>query len=59
MLDKIIEWSLRNQFIVVIGVLFAILGGVLPARAHVDSRAVTATATPSEPMRAFTSSTSA
>jgi Cu(I)/Ag(I) efflux system membrane protein CusA/SilA len=28
MLSKIIEWSLRNRFIVVIGVLFAILGGV-------------------------------
>jgi Cu(I)/Ag(I) efflux system membrane protein CusA/SilA len=32
MLDKIIEWSLRNQFIVVIGVLFAILGGVWAAK---------------------------
>ncbi len=28
MLNKIIEWSLKNQFMVVIGVTFAILGGV-------------------------------
>ncbi len=28
MLNRIIEWSLRNQFMVVVGVLFAILGGV-------------------------------
>ncbi|MBI2836996.1 MAG: efflux RND transporter permease subunit [Acidobacteria bacterium] len=28
MLSKIIEWSLRNQFIIVIAVLFAILGGI-------------------------------
>jgi len=28
MLNRIIEWSLKNQFMVVIGVLFAILGGV-------------------------------
>ncbi len=28
MLNKIIEWSLRNQFMVVIGVLFAIAGGL-------------------------------
>jgi Cu(I)/Ag(I) efflux system membrane protein CusA/SilA len=28
MLNKIIEWSLRNQFMVVIAVIFAILGGV-------------------------------
>jgi len=28
MLNKIIEWSLRNQFMVVIGVVFAILGGI-------------------------------
>jgi Cu(I)/Ag(I) efflux system membrane protein CusA/SilA len=28
MLNKIIEWSLRNQFFVVIAVLFAILGGI-------------------------------
>ncbi len=28
MLNRIIEWSLRNQFMVVIGVLFAILGGI-------------------------------
>ncbi len=28
MLNKIIEWSLKNQFMVVIAVLFAILGGV-------------------------------
>ena len=28
MLGKIIEWSLRNQFMVVVAVLFAILGGV-------------------------------
>ncbi len=28
MLNKIIEWSLRNQFIVIIGVVFAILGGI-------------------------------
>jgi Cu(I)/Ag(I) efflux system membrane protein CusA/SilA len=27
MLSKIIEWSLRNQFIVVVGVIFAVLGG--------------------------------
>ncbi|MCG6947505.1 MAG: CusA/CzcA family heavy metal efflux RND transporter [Acidobacteria bacterium] len=28
MLNRIIEWSLRNQFMVVIGVVFAILGGI-------------------------------
>jgi len=28
MLDRIIEWSLRNRFLVVIGVLFAVGGGV-------------------------------
>jgi len=28
MLNRIIEWSLRNQFMVVIAVLFAVLGGV-------------------------------
>jgi len=28
MLNRIIEWSLRNQFMVVIGVIFAILGGI-------------------------------
>ncbi|MCG6963578.1 MAG: CusA/CzcA family heavy metal efflux RND transporter [Acidobacteria bacterium] len=28
MLNRIIEWSLRNQFMVVVGVLFAILGGI-------------------------------
>jgi Cu(I)/Ag(I) efflux system membrane protein CusA/SilA len=28
MLNRIIEWSLRNQFLVVTGVVFAILGGV-------------------------------
>ena len=28
MLNKIIEWSLRNQFMVVIAVVFAVLGGV-------------------------------
>jgi len=28
MLNRIIEWSLKNQFMVVIGVLFSILGGV-------------------------------
>jgi Cu(I)/Ag(I) efflux system membrane protein CusA/SilA len=28
MLNKVIEWSLRNQFLVVVGALFAILGGV-------------------------------
>ncbi len=28
MLNKIIEWSLKNQFMVVIGVLFAIAGGI-------------------------------
>ncbi len=27
MLSRIIEWSLKNQFIVIIGVIFAILGG--------------------------------
>lgn len=32
MLNTIIEWSLKNQFIVVIGVLFAILGGVWAAK---------------------------
>ncbi|MEX1309389.1 MAG: CusA/CzcA family heavy metal efflux RND transporter [Candidatus Sulfomarinibacteraceae bacterium] len=28
MLNKIIEWSLKNQFLVVVGLVFAILGGV-------------------------------
>jgi Cu(I)/Ag(I) efflux system membrane protein CusA/SilA len=28
MLNKLIEWSLRNQFFVVIGVIFAIVGGI-------------------------------
>ena len=28
MLDRVIEWSLRNQFVVVVGLLFAILAGV-------------------------------
>ncbi len=28
MLNKIIEWSLRNQFMVIVGVVFAILGGI-------------------------------
>ncbi|MGE5344542.1 MAG: efflux RND transporter permease subunit, partial [Acidithiobacillales bacterium] len=28
MLSKVIEWSLRNQFLVVVGALFAVLGGV-------------------------------
>jgi Cu(I)/Ag(I) efflux system membrane protein CusA/SilA len=28
MLNKVIEWSLRNQFMVVVGVVFAILGGI-------------------------------
>lgn len=28
MLNRIIEWSLRNQFLVIIGMIFAILGGV-------------------------------
>jgi len=32
MLNKIIEWSLKNQFVVVIGLLFAILGGVWAIR---------------------------
>ncbi len=32
MLNKIIEWSLRNQFMVVIGLLFAVLGGVVAMR---------------------------
>jgi len=32
MLNRIIEWSLRNQFMVVIAVLFAILGGVVAMR---------------------------
>jgi Cu(I)/Ag(I) efflux system membrane protein CusA/SilA len=32
MLDKIIEWSLRNRFLMVIALLFAILGGVWAAR---------------------------
>ena len=32
MLNKIIEWSLRNQFMVVIGLLFAVFGGVVAMR---------------------------
>ncbi len=28
MLNRIIEWSLRNQFMVVVGVVFSILGGI-------------------------------
>ncbi|MEJ2580064.1 MAG: CusA/CzcA family heavy metal efflux RND transporter [Acidobacteriota bacterium] len=28
MLNRIIEWSLRNQFLVIVGMVFAILGGV-------------------------------
>ncbi len=32
MLNRIIEWSLRNQFMVVIGLLFAVLGGVVAMR---------------------------
>jgi Cu(I)/Ag(I) efflux system membrane protein CusA/SilA len=32
MLNRIIEWSLRNRFLVVVGVLFAILGGIWAIR---------------------------
>jgi Cu(I)/Ag(I) efflux system membrane protein CusA/SilA len=32
MLSKIIEWSLRNQFLMVLALLFAVLGGVWAAR---------------------------
>jgi Cu(I)/Ag(I) efflux system membrane protein CusA/SilA len=32
MLSRIIEWSLKNQFLVIIGMLFAILGGVWAMR---------------------------
>jgi Cu(I)/Ag(I) efflux system membrane protein CusA/SilA len=32
MLNKIIEWSLKNQFLVIIGMIFAILGGVWAMR---------------------------
>ena len=28
MLNRIIEWSLRNQFLMIVALLFAILGGV-------------------------------
>ena len=27
MLSRVIEWSLKNQFIVIVGVIYAILGG--------------------------------
>jgi copper/silver efflux system protein len=32
MLNKLIEWSLRNQLLMVVGVLFAVLGGVWAIR---------------------------
>jgi Cu(I)/Ag(I) efflux system membrane protein CusA/SilA len=32
MLSKIIEWSLKNQFLVIIGMIFAVLGGVWAMR---------------------------
>ncbi|MEE9218414.1 MAG: CusA/CzcA family heavy metal efflux RND transporter [Acidobacteriota bacterium] len=32
MLDRIIEWSLRNQFVMVVGLMFAILGGIWAMR---------------------------
>jgi len=32
MLNTIIEWSLRNRFLVVVGLLFAVLGGVWAAK---------------------------
>ena len=28
MLSRIIEWSLRNQFLVVVAMLFAVVGGI-------------------------------
>jgi Cu(I)/Ag(I) efflux system membrane protein CusA/SilA len=32
MLSKVIEWSLKNQFLVIVGMLFAIVGGVWSMR---------------------------
>jgi Cu(I)/Ag(I) efflux system membrane protein CusA/SilA len=32
MLNKIIEWSLRNQFLMIVAVVFAILGGIWSIR---------------------------